>query len=44
MSVYLEQGGTGIAKHDRGSVFSKVASGAELTTYVSRNISFFGND
>jgi len=36
----LSQGGTGIARHDRGSVLSKVASGAELTTYVSSNISF----
>ena len=37
----MNQGGTGIAKHDRGSVLSKVALGSELTTYESSNISFF---
>jgi hypothetical protein len=36
------QGGTGIAKHDHGLVLSELALGAELTTYVIKNISFFG--
>jgi hypothetical protein len=37
------QGGPGIARHDRRSVLSKPALGAKLTTYVSRDLAFFGN-
>ena len=29
-------------KQDHGLVLSKVALGAELTTYVSRDLAFFG--
>jgi hypothetical protein len=36
------QGGTRIAKHNHRSVLSKVALGAELTTYISSNIAFLG--
>jgi len=36
------QGGSGIAKKECGSVLSKVALGAELTTYVSIDLAFFG--
>jgi hypothetical protein len=36
------QGGIRIAKHDHRLVLSKVALGAELTTYVSSNIAFLG--
>ncbi len=37
-----QQGGPGIVKQDHGLVLSKVALGAELTTYVSRDLAFFG--